>query len=342
MEINIKNSTADNDRIWQQVVMKYARPDIWKSVWQIVNTLAPYILLWYLMYRSLVYPYWVTLLLSLITVGFLVRLFIIFHDCGHRSYFKSKRANYIVGTIMGILAFTPFNKWHNQHRIHHETSGNLDKRGNGDVWTMSVEEYIKSSRGKRFLYRAFRNPFIMFTVGPVFVVFYQNRVTDKRLSGKERWNVYFTNAMVLAIAVSLSLLMGLKAFLMIQLPVILIAHSVGIWLFYIQHQFDDVIWERNNEWDYRASAITGSSFLKLPAVLQWFTGNIGFHNVHHLSSRIPNYNLARCHYENEMFRKIKPVVLFSTFRALNLSLWDEVNRKMISFRTLVPSRVLIE
>lgn len=289
------------------------------------------------MYRSLVYPYWVTLLLSLVAVGFLVRLFIIFHDCGHRSFFRSKSANYIVGGIMGIFAFTPFNSWHTQHRIHHETSGNLDKRGIGDVWTMCVGEYLESSRWRRFIYRAFRNPLIMFTFGPVLVVFFKNRVTNKLMSWKERWNVYFTNMVILTISVSISLLIGFKAFLLIQLPVILIGHSVGIWLFYIQHQFVDVKWERNNEWDYRASALNGSSFLKLPPVLQWFTGNIGFHNVHHLSSRIPNYNLARCHYENQIFSDIKPVELFSTFKAMNLRLWDESSCKMVSFRSLAPA-----
>jgi omega-6 fatty acid desaturase (delta-12 desaturase) len=236
--------------------------------------------------------------------------------------------------IMGILAFTPFYKWHHQHWIHHATSGNLDKRGIGDVWTLTVDEYLESSRWNRFLYRAFRNPFIMFTLGPLLVVLVQNRIARKDLTRSEKWNVYFTNIIVLLIAVSISLLIGIKAYLLIQLPIILIGHSVGIWLFYIQHQFDDVEWERQNKWDYKLSAISGSSFLKLPAILQWFTGNIGFHHVHHLSSRIPNYNLAKCHYENEIFKDIKPIKLFSTFKALTLGLWDETNRRMISFRKL--------
>jgi omega-6 fatty acid desaturase (delta-12 desaturase) len=324
----------ESDRSWEKVIMKYNHPDLGKSIWQIVNSVLPYLVMWYLMYRSLEYSYLLTLVLAVIASGFLIRIFIIFHDCGHRSFFVSKKANDIVGMAMGILTFTPFDRWHNQHRIHHATSGNLDKRGIGDVWTMTLEEYLKSSRRDRFFYRAFRNPFIMFTLGPVLVVFIQNRITNKKMSKQEKTNVYFTNIVVLIMAALISFLIGVKAFLMIQLPVILIAHSLGIWLFYIQHQFDDVYWERDNKWDYKVSAIQGSSFLKLPAVLQWFTGNIGFHHVHHLSSRIPNYYLAKCHRENEIFRQVKPIIWFSTFRSLTLGLWDEANQRMISFRKI--------
>ncbi len=328
------NANDRTNRSWETVIMKYNHPDLRKSLWQIFNSVIPYMFMWYIMYRSLSYSYWITLLLSLVASGFLIRIFIIFHDCGHRSFFVTKRANNIVGMIMGIFAFTPFYIWHHQHWMHHATSGNLDKRGIGDVWTMTLNEYLLSSRWHRFLYRSFRNPFIMFTVGPLLVVLVQNRLAKKTLTKQEKWNVYFTNLMIFAMAGSVSLLIGLKAYLLIQLPIIFISHSIGLWLFYIQHQFDDVAWERDRNWDYKKSAITGSSFLKLPAVLQWFTGNIGFHHVHHLSSRIPNYYLAKCHYENEIFRDIKPIKLFSTFRALTLGLWDEANRRMISFRKI--------
>jgi omega-6 fatty acid desaturase (delta-12 desaturase) len=326
------NNNINNDRSWQYTVLRYAKPDLRKSIWQIINSAVPYAIMWYLMYKSLDYPYWVTLLLAVPATGFLIRIFIIFHDCGHRSFFRSARANNIVGTIMGILAFTPFKKWHHQHKIHHATSGNLDKRGIGDVWTMTVDEYTNASAWQRFLYRSFRNPFLMFTAGPLFVVFITNRFTVKSMTKEQKLNIYFTNIILLAMASIISVIMGINAFLLIQLPVILIAHSIGIWLFYIQHTFEDVVWERTGRWDYKTSAVEGSSFLKLPAILQWFTGNIGFHHVHHLSSKIPNYNLESCHYENEMFRDIKPIILFSTFRALNLSLWDEAGRQMIRFR----------
>jgi len=333
----INKTIQDEDRSWEKVIMKYNHPKLSKSIWQICNSLIPYIFIWYLMYRSLAYSYWVTLLLSIVASGFLIRIFIIFHDCGHRSFFVSAKANKIIGKIMGIIAFTPYDRWHNQHRTHHATSGNLDKRGIGDVWTMTVDEYIKSSFWNRFFYRAFRNPFIMFTVGPLLVVFFQNRITTKNMIRAERLNVYFTNFMILIIAGLISLLIGIKAYLLIQVPVILISHSMGLWLFYVQHQFDDVYWERDNKWDYKISAIQGSSFLKLPVILQWFTGNIGFHHVHHLSSRIPNYYLSKCHYENDVFKDVKPIVFFSTFKSLTRGLWDEASHRMISFRKIPAS-----
>lgn len=332
--IQVVDKPINSDRQWEKIIMKYNQPVLKKSIWQIINSVIPYIFLWYLMYRSLEYSYWFTLLLSVIASGFLIRIFIIFHDCGHRSFFKSKKANEIIGKIMGILTFTPYYKWHHQHNVHHATSGNLDKRGIGDVWTMTVEEYLNSSKWRRFIYRSFRNPFLMFTIGPLLMIFVQNRITNHDLTKQEKVNIYFTNTTIVIITLLISMMIGFKAFLMIQLPILLISHSIGIWLFYIQHQFDEVSWERNNDWDYKTAAVRGSSFLKLPGILNWFTGNIGFHHVHHLSSKIPNYNLEKCHNENEIFRDIKPIILFSTFRMLKLRLWDETARRMIGFRNL--------
>ena len=333
------NNNTDTDRSWEKIIMKYNHPDLKRSIWQICNSVIPYVAMWYIMYRSLAYSYWLTLLLSILASGFLIRIFIIFHDCGHRSFFVSKRANNIIGAIMGILAFTPFYKWHYQHWAHHATSGNLDKRGIGDVWTMTVNEYQNSTAKKRLFYRAFRNPFFMFTVGPLLVVFLSNRTSNKKMTRLERWNVYLTNIIIVLMAAVISLFIGFKAYLLIQLPIILISHSMGLWLFYVQHQFEDVYWERENKWDYKVSAMKGSSFLKLPSVLQWFTGNIGFHHVHHLSSRIPNYYLPKCHYENDIFKEVQPLVLLATFKTLTKGLWDETNHRMISFRKLrVPTQ----
>jgi acyl-lipid omega-6 desaturase (Delta-12 desaturase) len=336
MNSSITDKTA-SDRSWEKVVMKYNRPELRKSIWQLCNTLVPLILFWFLMVKSLQFSYWITLLLAVVASGFLIRLFIIFHDCGHGSFFRSRKANDIIGKIAGILTFTPYYKWHQQHRIHHATSGNLDKRGIGDVWTLTVEEYLNSSKGKRFFYRAFRNPIFMFTIGPLYVILIGNRLTRKQMSLKEKRNVYFTNLMLLLIATSISLLIGIKAYLLIQIPLILIAHALGIWLFYVQHQFEEVSWERDEKWDYKTAAIRGSSFLKLPPVLQWFTGNIGFHHVHHLSSKIPNYNLSRCHYENDLFKDVNPIIFTATFRTLRLSLWDERARKLTTFRKVALS-----
>lgn len=326
-----------NDRLWQKMIMKYNQPDLGKSIWQILNSLVPYLILWYLMVKSLQVSYAITILLAILASGFLIRQFIIFHDCGHGSFFKSKKANNIVGVILGILTFTPYYKWHNQHAGHHATAVNLDQRGMGDVWTMTVDEYLNSSKGKRLFYRAFRNPFFMFTVGPLFILG-QNRFSKRTMGQKERWNVYFTNFTILLIAIGMSLLIGLREYLLIQVPVILISQVIGLWLFYIQHQFEDVSWNRNGTWDYKKAAIEGSSFLKLPVILQWFTGNIGFHHVHHLSPRIPNYNLARCQKENELFKEVKPITFLSTFKALKLSLWDEASRQLVRFRKVtVPN-----
>jgi acyl-lipid omega-6 desaturase (Delta-12 desaturase) len=329
----------NSDNIWQKNLLKYARPNLQKSLWQIGNSFLPYVLLWILMYWSLGYSYWITLLLSVLASGFLIRLFIIFHDCGHGSFFKSKTMNNLVGKAMGILTFTPYDKWHQQHHVHHITNIDLDKRGIGDVWTLTLDEYNKSSKWKKFFYRSFRNPLFLFGFGPLYMIFIQNRMTRKSMTDMEKRNVYFTNLMIVVIGSLLSFVIGFKAYLLIQLPVLIISYSIGLWLFYIQHQFDDVIWERNANWTYKKAAINGSSFLKLPAIFQWFTGNIGFHHIHHLSSRIPNYNLSRCHYENEMFKSIKPIELFSAFKAFRLNLWDEANRRMISFKEGVHNPV---
>jgi acyl-lipid omega-6 desaturase (Delta-12 desaturase) len=327
----VVTTDVHTDNQWQKMVMKYNRPELRKSIWQIFNTLVPYILMWFVMFKSLEYPYWVTLLLSIPAAGLLIRLFIIFHDCGHGSFFKTRRTNRIVGGFLGILTFTPYYKWHNQHSVHHATNGNLDKRGTGDVWTMTLEEYRNSTPKKRFFYRVFRHPFVLFIIGSVMMVFVFNRLTRKGFTREEKNDIYLTNTAIVVMAVLISLLIGFKAYLLIQLPILLISHTLGIWLFYVQHQFEDAHWERNENWDYKTAAIKGSSFLKLDPVLQWFTGNIGFHHVHHLSSRIPNYNLPKCHKENEIFKNVKPIRLFETFRLMRLALWDEANRKLVRF-----------
>lgn len=333
MEAKTTGETA-NEKKWENIVLKYVRPSPGKSIWQIINSLVPYTILWFLLVKSTGYSYLLTSILLFLASGFLIRIFILFHDCGHSSFFRSAKANKIAGIIMGIITFTPFYSWHHQHWVHHITSANLDKRGIGDVWTLTVEEYLKSSPLNRFIYRAFRNPFIMFTIGPVFVIFIRNRLSRRTMTRQEKLNIYFTNIVLLIMALIISYFIGFREYLLIQVPILLISHSIGIWLFYIQHQFDDVSWERTKNWNYKTAAFEGSSFLKLPAILQWFTGNIGFHHVHHLSSRIPNYNLEACHYENEIFSDVKPIRLLSTFRALNLSLWDEAEHRLTSFRRI--------
>lgn len=328
------NNTINHDRSWQKLIMKYTQPDSRKSLIQLINTFIPYVIMWVLMVLSTKISYVLTLGLAVIAAGFLVRIFIIFHDCGHGSFFKSKKANDIVGIISGIVVHTPYYKWHAQHADHHATTVNLDQRGLGDIWTMTVSEYLNATKFQRFMYRTVRNPFILFVFGPIYLLLILNRVTKKGLSSKAKWNVYLTNIAILVFAVAMSFLIGIKAFLFIHLTHLFIAQAVGLWLFYAQHNFEDVSWERADNWDYKRAAIHGSSFLKLPLILQWFTGNIGFHHVHHLSPRIPNYNLARCQYENDFFKDVKPITFMSTFKAMKLGLWDEASHQLIRFRNV--------
>lgn len=324
--------SADTGQEWTRIVRKYSTPDVRKSIWQIVNSLVPYALLWYLMYLSLEVSYLLTLGLSILAAGFLVRLFIIFHDCGHQSFFKSRKANKIVGTFLGTLSFTPYDRWHDDHAIHHSTVGNLDKRGTGDVMTLTVEEYKKLSPGKKLHYRIYRHPVVLFILAPAILFVIWFRFPRKSMSRAVRNSVHIANLIIALTATGLILLMGWKAYLMIQLPIIILASSAGVWLFYVQHQFEDVIWSRTEEWDYQKMALEGSSYMKFPKVLQWFSGNIGFHHIHHLSPRIPNYYLEKCHRENPVFQPSKPITFIPSIRTMNLRLWDEELQKLISIR----------
>src|SRR5882724_12472363 len=265
---------------WKTIVARYQQPAHWRAIWQIVNTLVPYGVLWYLMYLSLSISYWLTVPLALLAGGFLVRVFIISHDCGHGSFFQSRRANNILGFITGVLTFTPFHHWRWEHAIHHATSGDLDRRGTGDVWTLTVQEYLESSRWKRFAYRLARNPVILFGLAPLFLFLIKQRFPAMKAAPRERYSVYWTNLAILGIAGWLSFFFGLKAYLLLQFVIMMVAGSVGVWLFYVQHQFEGVYWERAKDWDYSTAALKGSSFYKLPRILQWFSGNIGFHHIH--------------------------------------------------------------
>jgi omega-6 fatty acid desaturase (delta-12 desaturase) len=326
-----KNPEINPWMVINKNIERYLKPSLGRSIWQIANTLIPYVGLWILIVYSLSVSYWLTAFLIILASGFLVRLFIIFHDCGHGSYFKSQKTNRIIGMFFGILAFTPYDKWHNQHMRHHGTVGNLDKRGVGDVWTMTKEEYQTSKKWDRIKYRIYRNPLIMFGIGSLYVFLIQNRLTKKGMTQKEKLNIYFTNVALLLIFVIMSLAIGFWAFLIIQLSIVYIAAISGLWLFYLQHQYEDVSWFRNKDWNYRIVALEGSSFVKFPKLLQWFSGNIGFHHIHHLNSRIPNYYLSKCYRENPVFKEVKPVTFIMSLKSLKLRLWDEQIQKMVSF-----------
>lgn len=329
-----KNSTTNPWATFSKNIAAYQTPDVWKSIWQIANTFIPYVGLWILIVFSLSVSYWLTALLAVVAAGFLVRLFIIFHDCGHGSFFKSQNANTFVGVTLGVLTFTPYFNWHKKHMKHHATVGNLDKRGDGDVWTMTAEEYLNSSKWKRFQYRVYRHPITMFGVGSLYVFLGENRLTNKEMSRKEKINVHVTNLGLLILFAGMSWIMGFFAFLIIQVAILYMASMAGFWLFYLQHQYEDVTWVRTEDWNYRKIAIEGSSFVKFPKLLQWFSGNIGFHHIHHVNSRIPNYKLEKCHNENPIFKEVEPITFMKSLKTLKLRLWDEKNQRLIGFKEL--------
>ncbi|MDH3285954.1 MAG: fatty acid desaturase [Acidobacteriota bacterium] len=322
---------------WQRIVAKYHVSNHWLSSLQLLTGPVAYVLTCYVAYLISRVSIWLALAVMVLAAGFYVRSFIVFHDCAHGSFFRSSRANTIVGFITGVLAFTPFQHWRREHSIHHATAGDLDRRGVGDVWTLTVGEYQQASRWVRLSYRLVRNPFLMLLVGPAYQFLVKHRFSSRHDGRRERRSVLWTNLTLAGIVTLASLTVGIKAYLLIQLPVFLIGGAAGIWLFYVQHEFEDTWWERNDEWDYVRQALDGSSFYKLPLVLQWFTGNIGFHHVHHLSPRIPNYHLPRCHRENSMLQQVKPLTLWASLKCARLHLWDEEQCKLVPFRTLRSS-----
>jgi omega-6 fatty acid desaturase (delta-12 desaturase) len=316
---------------WKQLVAKFQEPSRVRAIWQMVNTLGPYAAIWFLMYLSVAVSWWLVLPLAVLAGGFVVRIFIIFHDCGHGSFFKSRTANDTVGFITGLLTFTPYFHWRWEHSIHHATSGHLDKRGAGDIWTLTVEEYLQASRWKRFSYRLARNPFILFLIAPLYLFFVHQRFAKGRANPRERASVYWMNLAILGMVVGMSLLFGLKNYLLIQLMITSVAGAAGVWMFYVQHQFEGVYWDRAEGWDFTRAALEGSSFYKLPKILQWFSGNIGYHHIHHLSARIPNYNLEKCHRASPLFQQVKPITFFASLKSLTFRLWDEQRRKLVGF-----------
>ena len=322
---------------WQGVVSKYSFPDTWRSVWQVLNSLVPFLALWYLAYRSLEVGYWLTLLLIIPVGGFMTRMFIIFHDCCHGSFFKTARANDLMGLVLGVFVFTPYYEWKHDHAIHHATAGDLDRRGIGDVYTMTVEEYLASPWYKKLGYRISRNPLFLFTISAFFVFVALHRFWRPEAGRREKNSVIWTNIALATVVSWVMLVIGWQAFLLVQVPLMLFVSSAGVWLFYVQHNFEPTYWERHADWEFFNAGMDGSSFYKLPKVLQWFTGNIGFHHIHHLSPRIPNYKLEECHNENPPFQ-IEPLTLRESLKSLYFRLWDEKEKMLVGWNALKKYR----
>ncbi len=316
------------------VVEPFSKAETQTAVRQLVVTLLLYVTGWVAMYFSLQVGYWLTLLLAIPTAGFMIRIFIFFHDCGHNSFLPSTRANRRLGFWLGILVFTPGEQWWKSHAIHHATSGNLDRRGVGDVTTLTVDEYLKLPLLGRLGYRLFRHPLVMFGLGPLFMFLIKHRIAYPRFGKRETLSVVWTNLGILALAVGLNLLMGFQNYLLVQLPILWLGGMSGIWMFYVQHQFESSYWARHPEWEYIASAFEGASYYQLPKVLQWFTGNIGFHHIHHLSPKVPNYRLEIAYNSDEILRRPLTLTIRESLRTIPLTLIDEANDRMISFRDL--------
>lgn len=318
---------------YRRFLAPYRKPELGRSLWQLIGTIVRFLLLWVLMWASLRYSYWLVLVLALPTGGLLVRLFILQHDCGHGSFFRSKSVNDLVGCALSVLTLTPYYRWRKNHAVHHATSGDLDRRGFGDIHMLTVAEFRKLSPLKRFVYRVHRHPVILFGVGPVlyFGVFQRFAFYEPRSWKKERANVYWTNLALMIGLLLMAWLVGLKSFLLIHLPIVIIASSAGVWLFYVQHQFEPAYWRRHDRWDYVDAGTAGSSYYQLPKLLQWFTANIGLHHIHHLVSQIPNYRLQKCFDENPLLQRVKRLTLRESLSCAALKLWDEEKAEMVGF-----------
>lgn len=283
------------------------------------------------------YPYWITLSLSVLTAGLLVRTFVLFHDCVHNSFFASRTANRVCGYVCGLLACTPYEEWQWTHSRHHATAADLDNRGHGSVWTLTVEEYRSAPRFVRLQYRLFRNPFVLFGIGPWVKFLFINRFTSRGARRRQHLSVWSTNVAITVLIVTAVFFLGFWNFFRIAAPVIVIAATVGVWLFYIQHQFEGVYWARHDQWDVMTASLKGCSHYQLPKILNWFTANIGIHHVHHLRTAIPNYNLQKCYDETPQVQGINLLTIRQSLNSIRLNLWDEDAQKLLSFRSIRTS-----
>ncbi len=328
-----KSTTSSAGADWRSTIARYAGPQPSRAVRQVVGTLVLLFLSMTLMYKAFDVSVWLALALARPTGGRLVRTFVIMHDCAHSSFLPGRRWNDLVGWVSGVLTMTPFTQWRHEHALHHASSGDLDRRGTGDIATLTVREYLALSRWGRFRYRLYRNPMILFGVlGPLYIIVGQRLVpTHVPPAHRKKLSVWGTNAGILALAAGAWIAFGPRALFLVYLPAFYIATAVGVALFYVQHQFEDAYWEGHEGWDFQTAAIEGSSYLKLPKILQWFTGSIGLHHVHHLGPRIPNYRLQRCHDENALFHKAPVVTLSKSIGTMRLALWDEERRRLVRF-----------
>jgi omega-6 fatty acid desaturase (delta-12 desaturase) len=323
-------------RSWTRVAARYGASDPQRSTLQLLNTAIPFAALWTAMALNVHEAYWLTLLLSVPAAAFLVRLFMIQHDCGHRSFFRARWLNDAVGSVIGVVTLTPHNYWRKAHNIHHATSGNLDKRGTGDVYMLTVREYLALTPWKRFLYRAYRHPAMFLGIGPLYLFVMKFRLPldlIRRQRGMLR-GIMLTNLAIVIMMAGLALWLGTLEALMLQAPIVILSSTAGVWLFYVQHQFADTYWQRSDTWSFHEAAIHGSSYYDLPQPLRWLTADIGIHHIHHLSSRIPNYRLRECLDDHAELRGTGRITLRGSLSCLRLALWDEDTQRLVPFSAL--------
>jgi omega-6 fatty acid desaturase (delta-12 desaturase) len=326
-------TNATHPHPWREALAPFARPDPRRAAAQLLNTALPFLALMALMVYGLDSGFWAAVLLAVPAGCLLVRLFIIQHDCGHASFFKSRRVNDLLGQVLGVMTLTPYASWRRAHATHHAGSGNLDRRGVGDVTTLTVREYFERPAWKRFAYRLYRHPLSLFGIGPIYLFLLRHRIPTGSLRRWQGWiSALGTNAALAGIGVAAALTIGLEPFLVAYLPTIVLAGSIGVWLFYVQHQFEDTYWEKAPRWDFHAASLHGCSFYDLPRVLHWLTGYIGYHHIHHLSSKVPNYHLRACFAANPGLQNARRLGLLESLRCARLALWDEERRKLVTFR----------
>ncbi|GBE42840.1 fatty acid desaturase [bacterium BMS3Bbin10] len=329
-----QNTAADEARSWLKNLVPYQTPNLARSIFEIVITVGLFVACWVLMWLALGVSYWISLALVLPAAGLLVRLFVIQHDCGHGAFFKNRTVNDWVGRVIGIFTLTPYDFWKRTHAIHHAGTGNLDRRGLGDIDTLTVREYEALSPGRKLLYRVYRNPVVLFAIGPAYQFFLQHRLPIGLMRrGWTPWVSTMATNVGIVVVVALGMwLAGVQEFLIIQVPVMLLATSIGVWMFYVHHQYENTYWDHEKDWSRAEAALHGSSHYDLPGVLRWISGNIGVHHVHHLSSRIPFYKLYDVLRDHPELVNVGRITLMESFRCVPLTLWDEDTRQLISFR----------
>lgn len=325
---------------WRKTLEPYKRPSTRAAITQLANTALPFVLCWYLMARSLSVSYLLTLALAVPTSFLLVRLFILQHDCGHMSFFPSRKANHVVGSVLGLVTMFPYGYWRRTHALHHATSGNLEEREMGDVRTLTVREYLRLSPGRRLLYRLYRNPLVLLGLGPLYQFGLKHRFPfGIPWSWKREWlSVLWTNVGLVCAFVALSAWLGWQGVLLVHMPVFFMSGAVGVFLFYIQHQFEDTYWQPKETWDFHRAGFEGSSFLDLPRPLHWLTGNIGFHHIHHLASRIPNYRLQQCFRDLPWTQNVTRLSLRESLHCFRLKLWDEGTQALVGWEAVRGDR----